>query len=90
MVLLAWAYWQRGIETAGPTGGADETPHVGLTPGIRGALCPVSCVLDAPPPLRAAVGASVSSVFALSENSFVGVCQVICPYVLTLLTRKMH
>ena len=29
-------------------------------------------------------------VFALSENSFVGVCQVICPYVLTLLTRKMH
>ena len=33
---------------------------------------------------------AVSSVFALSENSFVGVCQVICPYVLTLLTRKMH
>ena len=53
---------------------------------VRGA----ACVLDAPPPLRAAVGASVSSVFALSENSFVGVCQVICPYVLTLLTRKMH
>ena len=29
MVLLAWAYWQRGTETAGPTRGADETSHVG-------------------------------------------------------------
>jgi hypothetical protein len=27
---------------------------------------------------------------SLSKQRFVGVCQIICPYVLTLLTRKMH
>ena len=61
--------------STGPPGRAPRVEATGYASGLRSTLHR-SCAPVADQ--------------SLSKQRFVGVCQIICPYVLTLLTRKMH
>ena len=61
----------------------------GRAGATRGGVGATGYVVDAPPPPRCC-GRLRASAAPLIKKCFVGVCQIICPCVLTLLTRKMH
>ena len=77
-VLGGHTHASTGPPTGRPTGRPGRAPRVEATGYASG--------------LRSTLHRSCAPVAdqSLSKQRFVGVCQIICPYVLTLLTRKMH